>query len=288
MDAKTLKAYQGPDRVVTLKDLSEHLKKVLPDRAFYKTGFPTLDEWLGGFREQEWILISGPPKHGKTSLMQSIAVNYERLGVKTMFFSFDMPEADLIERFERMTITDIDVMPRIYSPLTIPKRALGWVEERIIEAKEKYGVKAVFLDNIMKVFDSTVIKPKAPGTRRIEADEVGIFGSDVKDLARNHNIILFSTHHLVKLTEEMRKRELDARDMRGSALLAAEADGTLMVWRREQQDKKTREWNYLPETVLKLCEFRRAGVYMGEKVFLRYQDELLSENLSENIKSLTA
>tara|TARA_R110002020_G_scaffold467655_2_gene691415 strand:+ start:5752 stop:7143 length:1392 start_codon:yes stop_codon:yes gene_type:complete len=81
-------------------DLLQRREKVGGGILGVSTGFPQLDESLGGFDEESLIVVAGAPSMGKTLFTQSLSIN---VGVDqrndVMFFSMEMSANQLYERF---------------------------------------------------------------------------------------------------------------------------------------------------------------------------------------------
>jgi len=60
--------------------------------ASYKTGYPTLDEFIG-FAPAAITLVAGRPSHGKTTVLYNLALNFARLypAKKVYFFTYEEP-----------------------------------------------------------------------------------------------------------------------------------------------------------------------------------------------------
>lgn len=63
-----------------------------------KTGFPALDDWLGGGLYEGLTVISGFPSLGKTSLLWQIAENIAAGGCHVLFFALEMSRADMVAK----------------------------------------------------------------------------------------------------------------------------------------------------------------------------------------------
>lgn len=65
-----------------------------------KSGFKTLDKYIGGFKPSDFVIIAARPSVGKTALALSIAVNmaFGDNPVPVGFFSLEMSGASLMER----------------------------------------------------------------------------------------------------------------------------------------------------------------------------------------------
>ena len=63
-----------------------------------KTGFRSLDDWLGGGLYEGLTVVSGFPSLGKTSLLWQIAENVAVAGCHVIFFSLEMSKGDMISK----------------------------------------------------------------------------------------------------------------------------------------------------------------------------------------------
>jgi replicative DNA helicase len=63
-----------------------------------KTGFPSLDDWLGGGLYEGLAVLSGFPSLGKTSFLWQIAENVAAAGCHALFFSLEMSRADMLAK----------------------------------------------------------------------------------------------------------------------------------------------------------------------------------------------
>src|SRR5438552_1070770 len=96
MAGKNLKAYTGPDRVVSSVAMAAMLDE-LPPISKYLTGFPALDEAIAGFEVGELIVISGPTAMGKTLLCDSIVAHLNLEALRSVFFTFEVTPSKFIE-----------------------------------------------------------------------------------------------------------------------------------------------------------------------------------------------
>ena len=64
--------YEGDDKIVLSTDLLPKIKE-LEEEERYMTGIQKLDKILDGFRSNQLIVISAPPKAGKTQFCVHIA-----------------------------------------------------------------------------------------------------------------------------------------------------------------------------------------------------------------------
>jgi replicative DNA helicase len=108
--------------------------------------------------------------------------------------------------------------------------------------------------------------------------ELGAIVRTLKSIARDNGMVIFLIVH-IKRRESGRAPNED--DLRDSALLAAEADATLMVWRIPiAKSKRGQQVEYSVDAAIKVCNHRRTGV-LGRALRVKYINGMYKE-VSEN------
>lgn len=255
-----LKDYEGPDRVISSHEMRKTLSLDLSAATKYRSiTLQSLDRYCDGFVPGELIVVSGPEKSGKTSFLQFLTTSFANQELACLWFTYEMTVREFISKFRELPIFYLPMLTKTYN--------LDWLEKRIIEAKMKYGVKFVFIDHLEFVVDVETV--------RNPAISLGFVVRRLKNIAREQELVIFVVHHI-------RRMEIgevpSARLLRDSALVAAEADTTVMVWRIPKfSEKKTRrrseEVEYENDAIIKICNHRRSGVieksfrvkYVGDK-----------------------
>jgi len=227
---KALATYKGPDQIISSFDLSEQLKYA-KDMPVIKSKIPLLDYHLeGGFEAGELISLSGPPKTGKTLLLQSLTLNFLDQGYKSLWFQYEVTPKRFIEGFQDL--------PKFYLPQKLEAYDLPWIEKRILEAILKQGIKIVFIDHLHYLFD--LIKQNT-------SLQIGSVIRTLKQIAVKYNIVIFLACHMKKVTFD---KEPSDEDIRDSSLIGSESDTVLIIWRVPKTDT---------EAILKLRYARRSG-----------------------------
>lgn len=67
------------------------------------TGFPTLDLITGGFHPEQFILIGGTAKQGKSFMLMKSAIAAQDAGLKGLFVSFEMSVDEQLARYDALT-----------------------------------------------------------------------------------------------------------------------------------------------------------------------------------------
>ena len=218
----SLMGYDGPDRVVSNAEywLEQDGKKFTEIKT-YESKIFGLDAYTGGFQAGEVWVISGPSKHGKTTLCESISHEISIQGAKCLWFSF--------ESSQQFMVRQKDVKDLIYIPREKKPNNMNWIEDRILEAKLKYGIDVVFLDHLhyLAPFDKLLKNPSVT---------IGaLMRTIVSDIAAKYDLLVFLVAHVTKLDFTEEPNENDIRD---SSFVTQEAHGTIMVYRRLKEGKK--------------------------------------------------
>lgn len=244
-----LKNYEGQDRIISSFDLSDIIKQTGGYEYLLKSKIPLLDAYLdGGFESGELIAISGSPKSGKTLFGQSLTMNFLDQHQNALWFQYEVTYRRFLEAFPQL--------PKFYVPMQLQAADMTWLKNRILEGIYKHGISAVFIDHLHFLFDIL--------TNRNASLEIGRVIRSLKQIAIDHNIVIFLMCHMAKIR---RDEEPDDQHIRDSSLIGAESDTVLLLWRDAKTDK---------EAVLKIRYARRSGA-MDKKIRLVKANGLLRE-----------
>lgn len=216
-----LKDYQGSDSIVSSFEMQRLLRERKESQFKLMSQIPSLDKAIDGFVGGEVISISGPPKHGKTLLAQSLTVNFEAQGSLSLWFTFELPPIEFFKRFP--------ALPHFYLPKILKPSAMDWLEERIWEALAKYSTRVVFIDHLHFLFDLARVKNASL--------EIGTIIRKLKTLAIDGNFIIFLMCHTSKSATP---QKLSFHDIRDSSFVAQESDTVLMIRRMDEVQSKLR------------------------------------------------
>jgi len=218
--------YQGEDRIVTSHELAAQLD--LETDMGQPTGIKTLDKLLNGVEPGEMVIVSGPTGEGKTTLLMSMTKNMAQAGIPSVWFTLEVTPQSFIKKIKRACGDNI---PLFYIPNRNVDNQLEWIEQRIIEAKVKHDVKAVFIDHIHQIFSLHRVKSGSVSL------EIGDMVGKIKQMAIDHHLTVFLIAHTrdnsERPTAEPRKEEI-----RDSGLISRLADAIVLVWRIKNGDEK--------------------------------------------------
>jgi replicative DNA helicase len=209
---------------------------------------PGIDEACEGFQDGELIVISGPTKHGKTLLAQTITSNIHKQKELCGWFSYEVPARQFLSQFPEL--------PLFYLPSKNKAQDFDWFMQRCLEAFFKYNVRVFFIDHLHYLIDMARIK--SPSL------DIGTIVRRIKRFAVDNDFVIFLLCHVGKNTGE----ELSHKDLRDSSFIAQESDCVIMI-KRTPQDGQT--------TARARVEFHRRTGVMEQVVKLVKVNGLLQE-----------
>jgi replicative DNA helicase len=213
--------YSGEDRIISSQELLEELKEVEDGTLVIKTHIPSLDRILNGVEAGELVIVTGPTGEGKTTLLMTITANMIEDGVNSAWFTLEVTPRQFIQKMIKGGSTD--KVPLFYLPRKNTENSLKWIEDRIVEAKVKHGVKAVFIDHIHQIFNLERVNNNI-------SLELGEMVGKIKDIAITHDLIIFLIAH-TKDNPTNSAAEPRKEDIRDSGLISRLADTIVGVWR---------------------------------------------------------
>ena len=192
-----------------------------------KTLIPSLDYYLGGFELGTMTFITGHPKGGKTLLCQTITEAYVRQEHQVLWIPFEVTGRRFFRGFG-------DVLPKFFIPEKLKRYDLEWIEDRIVEAKMKFQIQAVFIDHLHFLFDMI-----GGGNTSLL---IGVIMRRLVGMAQDHNVALFLIAHQTKIKRDKNHEVLETErgDVRDSGMIEAESDYGLAVWRGEKDGPDSR------------------------------------------------
>jgi len=248
---KNLAEYDGADRIISsieadlaFKGSSEPIFKV-------QSGLPTLDRYLdGGFEGGELYGISGPTKQGKTLLCQSITAKLDQQQIPSLWFSFEVPARQFLDRFSRL--------PLIYLPAKLKAHALPWLEERVQESFLKYRTRVFFVDHLHYLLD--IARLRNPSL------EIGAVIRTLKRICVENGFVGFILCHTIK---GRGGPDLSFEAIRDSSFVSQECDSVFMIRRTPEKG--------LNMAALRMEFHRRTGGMERGLYLIKHPDGMLAE-----------
>ena len=176
------------------------------------SNIPSLDKATDGFVGGELIAISGPTKHGKTLLAQSLTYEFSKQNEFPLWFSFEVTAKYFLRAFPDL--------PLFYMPRKLKMNALDWVEEKCHEAYKQYNTQIIFIDHLHYLVDMAHVRQPSL--------EIGTIIRRLKLMAVEHEYIVFLLCHTAKGATA---GDLTYESIRDSSFIAQESDSVLMLKR---------------------------------------------------------
>lgn len=232
-----LEEYQGSDRVVTSEYLIEKVK-CEGIRQPMSTGIEDLDEIIGGFYEEQVIVLLARPKHGKTSFaMHLTKLLKER---NPLLLLLEQSGLELVEQYMEQG----KEVPHFYTPQSIDgiESNTDWINLKILESQYRaradggQSTKFVVIDHFGYI---STPKTSDQATWGIIATMQAL-----KAIAKQTKVAIVVVVHTTKgdVTNPP-----STEDLFGSAGYHQEADTVVSLWREtyEENGEKKQTRNML-------------------------------------------
>ncbi len=218
------------------------------------SGYQELDHITNGFKKGEMIVFAGRPAMGKTSFALNVATNIAKEGKTVLFFSLEMPNAQLTRRvlsFECMVdskkLQTGKMSEKEYSRIWNPIDSLGKIPLFFDDAadltfgqirakakkirKEHGSLDIVFLD-YLQLMKSDV---RSDDRHR----EVEAISRNIKLFAKELDIPFVALAQLSRKVEDRKKKTPMLSDLRDSGSIEQDADMVMFLYRDVVYDKNS-------------------------------------------------
>jgi replicative DNA helicase len=282
---KEAKQFEVPD-IVSLKDVYKTLyqQKFVDDQDAIKgldTPWKKINGIMGGVKDGYLVVICARPKVGKSTLALNWLVYLGNEGYSTLMVTCEMRPERLGDKTIQMNaknfttveeITEIQIaeanykMPSKSTYFYYPQFAdldLDKVCDKITEAVQRYGLKAVCFDNLdflCRGFKDT-------------ADRIGTVTQRFKMLAENLDIIFILISHPKKVGHN---KPLSTEDPKGSAAILQDLDVLLLMHREiiDPEESADLEDDFNSGTMSDLTEINIFSRWSeGGKCYLSFNGE---------------
>lgn len=207
------------------------------------TGFPALDEGLGGLNREDFVIIAGRPKVGKSFLLCQIATALYKQGKTALFFTKEMSIKAIQTRFEAL-LFELPYTRFKHGHLTADEERhyMKGMDElkdgQIIFVQDAHSVGAlvgkakeykpdcILLDGLYLLDDP---KSKSPW------EKVTNISRDLKKAAQMLSLPLIATHQLNRGSEDEKSPTM--KNLAYADALCQDADAVMAVY----QDQHMRE-----------------------------------------------
>jgi replicative DNA helicase len=213
------------------------------------TGFRDLDDFLGGLKPGNQIVIGARPSCGKTALAAAIAVNVVNAGIPVHFFSMEMSREEITERIISMRSSiPLKVIQRGQNP--DGRKITGEQVERIQTAAESFRQCPFYLDDncgltAARLASSVRRAVRRRGVKLVVIDylqlmspenerdprhlQVGTLARRVKQMARLCNVPVILLAQLNRENEKRSGGKPRLSDLRESGEIEAHADVVVLL-----------------------------------------------------------
>lgn len=215
-----IKHYEGDDAVVSFESIYEE-EKLKPTIEYISTGFPKLDECLGGgIAPGELIILSGYTGNGKTSFCFDMTRNMK--AQNCLWLPFEESAQELAAKSIRFKKDPI----HFFTPKFTPRDDLQWIEDRIMESVLKYQTKVVFVDNLHFI---TMQENQ-------DFNKNGVFAKQIKRMAERYGVAVILIGHLRKSQNGGIHTMPTYEDVQGSSDVVKIANKVIAIWREAKKE----------------------------------------------------
>jgi len=244
----------GSDEIKHLAEVAD--EQVINQEDIYPLQMKCFDDViLGGVCPGDLVVIAGQSGHGKTSLAQDWTLSFVRgeKKAKSLWFSYEVLPTHLWKKFQEMGMNREDC---VFIPSKNTSGNVSWVEQKIKEGKEKFGIKVVMIDHL------GFLLPKTNGTLGMKnmSSNYSTFLTqvvrDLKTIALKEEVIIFLPVHMRKAEKGNRKSDID--DIKDSSGVAQESDLVFLIEREKNKDNNARSY-FTDKTKITLAKNRKTG-----------------------------
>lgn len=219
--------YNGPDKVISSHELDELMAND-PEPKKVASGIPTMDRILNNLEAGELIVVTGPAGHGKTTFLTTVSSNMAEKDIKSVWFTLEVTPRQFVKKMKARH----DKLPLFWLPKENTENNIKWLINRIIEAKVKHNVDAVFIDHLHQIFSVDRYNGKNLSL------EIGDIVAKIKQIALQFNLVIFLVAHSTD-DKQNRNKEPSISSFRDSGMINRLADVALGVWRIPNDDDGT-------------------------------------------------
>jgi replicative DNA helicase len=261
--------------------------------AHVDTGFPALDELLGGMQRSDMVILAARPSLGKSSLALGIARNAAlEQGAQVAIFSLEMSKEQLVQRLLSME-AEVDskrVRLRQYTPLQEKRvmEATGklsgipiYIDDsptlRVVEMRSKArrlhyerGIDLIIVDYLQLI--------RGDGRSENKVQEISDISRSLKALAREMECPVLAVSQLSRAVESRPSHVPMLSDLRESGSIEQDADVVMFIYRDDAYIKKE-DWDRInperpyPEGIANLIVAKHRNGPQGQRN-LRFRQEI--------------
>lgn len=247
-----LEAVRGSERT-SAKSLAQIVDAVSPgyftdrERPRLYTGFPKLDECLGGLEGGDVIVIGARPAVGKSALVTQILMNMGKAGKRVLLYNLEMREAQVYERMvSRLSGIQLSRIRR-------GKSFLGDEKDRFTAANDGLKKLDIWVSSGTKTVSEIRGECRNMGAdciiidylQLVRADrhysnrssEVGDISKSIKAMAMELNCPVIVLSQLNRLSEGRETKEPTMSELRESGDIEQDASVIILLWNCSEADQ---------------------------------------------------
>ena len=274
----------SPSDLVSLADLvqsrSNDIDRLIEDPnsfAGISTGFVDLDNYLGGFCEDQLVIVAGRPSMGKSAFALNLAYNAANNGHTALFFALEMGANELADRLvssqsridstliSRGKIADNEIS-KVHDawgdlsemPMYIDDSGtltISQLRAKINRHSKTKKVDIIFVD-YLQLMEGTS-KKGADSNRTAELSEIT---RGLKIMAKDFKIPVVALSQLSRSVEHRSNKRPILSDLRDSGSIEQDADIVLMLYRDEYYNEEKTDAKGVVEVDVKKQRNGRNGV----------------------------
>ena len=219
------------------------------------TGYPDMDEVLGGLQRSDMIILGARPSLGKTALAMNIAVNAAKTGLRCGIFSLEMTRQQLAMRvLSAESVVDLHRLRLGVYTYTEEQRIIDsigglsdlpvYVDDTRFQTVPEMRSKArrLSLENgldVLLVDYLQLIHGRAGMTNRVQ--EISEISRSLKVLAGDLEVVLITCSQLNRMLENRPSHRPQLSDLRDSGSIEQDADVVMFI-HREDVHTTQEEW----------------------------------------------
>lgn len=215
------------DEIVHITELSDEIEKEYKNWgkiSGLSTGYPSLDDAIGGLGKGQVILVGGATSQGKSAFVTNIAINIAKKQ-PVLFITLEMRRAEIGSRILHINggIDNLDIMFQSEHRLTYKD-----LKPLIKKALDMGDIKLVVLDYLQYL------------GRGMTEKEVAIMSKEIKTIALEFDIPLLVIVSLRKSEGGKNKRhwkDIEIEDYMGSGAIGYDCDSAFIVSRKDELDE---------------------------------------------------
>jgi replicative DNA helicase len=219
------------------------------------TDIGDLDQFFGGWRPGNLVILGARPSIGKSALAAQIAFNIAGRGERVLFLSIEMPRKQIVQRLVcQSTGYDLDLLTRHqFADGVLPRLldAAGKIAEMPLMIKEKGSftmdtIRSVVMKDIASHGTPSMIildyLQRAKGSGKYNGNrnnEVGDVSASLKALSMEAKCPVLALAALGRAIESRADHAPNLADLRESGDIEFDADIVMFIHRQERYDKNS-------------------------------------------------